>query len=165
MAATLARSTSNSFGILKWSSLSSGGNLLGWFISSFYSLGLFISTGIWSPLQCGYYYTNGYRYISNKSSSLRSDDVHFVHRSWWWFIYWSRWALANMHWSEATMHLLVLVMELLRVSGRHTLPFQDKVRHICVIPIRHLFIEWPIAWCGWLVVASAYPLPCLVLTA
>ena len=70
-----------------------------------------------------------------------------------------------MHWSKATMHLLVLVMELLRVSGRHTLPSQDKVRHICVIPIRHLFIEWPIAWCGWLVVASAYPLPCLVLTA
>ena len=70
-----------------------------------------------------------------------------------------------MHWTKATMYLLVLLMELLRVSGRHTLPSQDKVRHICVIPIRHLFIEWPIAWCGWLVVASAYPLPCLVLTA
>ena len=81
MAATRARFISNSFGILRCSSLSSGGNLIGSFIGYLsIVLVLFNSTGIWSPLQCGYYYTNGYRYISNQSSSLVNsfDDAFAV---------------------------------------------------------------------------------------
>ena len=71
MAATRARFISNSFGILRCSSLSSGGNLIGSFIGYLsIVLVLFNSTGIWSPLQFAYYYTSGYRYISNQSSSL-----------------------------------------------------------------------------------------------
>jgi len=49
----------------------------------------------------------------------------------------------------------------LRVLGRHTLPFQDKVRCVCVISLSHSVVGWPAITGagGW----SSPPLiPCLV---